>query len=109
MFARNLATSHVGNISCTSRMSARRISDKHGAIPQNPHFLQFERSDGDPRTWPTNTAQVIDREGHVNFMRPLGLDHPATIRWRIGVAQGLATALKLPGESRRSYLLEIWT
>lgn len=55
-------------------MSARRVSEKQFAIPPNAHFLDFERSDGDSSRWPSDTTQVIDSEGQVNFMKPIGLD-----------------------------------
>lgn len=79
-------------------MSARRVSDKPLALPANPHYIEFERSDGDSRTWPTNTEPVLDEEGSLNFMERLGPENPSTVRWRLQVAQGLAIALKLPGE-----------
>lgn len=80
-------------------MSARRISDKPVIVPENATFLEFERSDGDRRTWPTNTTPIVDSEGHVNFMQPVDLDSSSAIRWRIGAGQGAAVALERPGES----------
>ncbi|RDB20827.1 hypothetical protein Hypma_012012 [Hypsizygus marmoreus] len=87
-------------------MSARRISEKQISIPENAHFLDFERSDGDPKSWPTNTTRIVDEEGHVNFMQPLTINDPASVRWRIGVAQGIAAALKLP--EGPEYVLRDW-
>ena len=78
-------------------MSARRVSEKQFAIPPNAHFLDFERSDGDSFRWPLDTTPIIDGEGQVNFMKPIGIDETAAVKWRLGVAQGLAIALKLPG------------
>ena len=78
-------------------MSARRVSEKQVALPPNAHFLDFERSDGDSSRWPSDTTQIIDGEGQVNFMKPIGLDETSAVKWRLGVAQGLAIALKLPG------------
>lgn len=84
-------------------MSARRLSEKQLSIPQNTHFLDFERSDGDSGKWPTDTTEIVDSEGQVNFMMPLELDSVAAVRWRLGVAQGLSVALNLPGENLRSH------
>ena len=78
-------------------MSARRVSEKPFVIPSNAHFLDFERSDGDSSRWPSDITQIIDGEGQVNFMKPVGLDETPAVKWRLGVAQGLAIALKLPG------------
>jgi hypothetical protein len=85
-------------------MSSRRISDKGVALPDNPHFLEFERSDGDSRTWPSNTTQIVDGDGHVNFMQYVEIDALAAIKWRRGAGKGAATALELPGVSCESYL-----
>jgi hypothetical protein len=86
-------------------MSARRITDKGFTLPENPHFLEFERSDGDPRLWPTNTVRSIDGDGHVNFMQYVDIDAPAAIRWRVAAGQGAAIALELPGVSCELHFL----
>jgi hypothetical protein len=78
-------------------MSARRVSEKGVTIPQNAHFLDFTRSDGDSSRWPTDTTEVIDNEGQVNFMKPVGIDDGPSIRWRVGVGQGVAKGLNLAG------------
>jgi hypothetical protein len=80
-------------------MSSRRVSDKAMNLPDNPHFLQFERSDGDPRTWPQSTIRSIDGDGHVNFMQHVDIDASSAIRWRVTVGQGAAIALELPSAS----------
>lgn len=79
-------------------MSARRISDKPISVPENATFLDFERTDGDPRTWPTNTTPIVDDEGHVNFMQPVDIESSSAVRWRIGAGQGAAVALDRPSE-----------
>ncbi|KAJ7170508.1 hypothetical protein C8R43DRAFT_982000 [Mycena crocata] len=70
-------------------------SNKH-ALPDNPAFIDFTRSDGDSTLWPQNTTRVIDEEGCVNFMQPLGLDEPLSVKWRVGVGDAISVALKLP-------------
>ncbi|KAF9466099.1 hypothetical protein BDZ94DRAFT_1158717 [Collybia nuda] len=87
-------------------MSARRISDKPVSVPENATFLEFERSDGDRRTWPTNTTPIVDSEGHVNFMQPVDLESSSAIRWRIGAGQGAAVALERPAGP--NYVLKDW-
>ncbi|KAH7915297.1 hypothetical protein BJ138DRAFT_1170046 [Hygrophoropsis aurantiaca] len=86
-------------------MSARGISGAH-ALPANPSFIDFPRSDGDPSQWPTNTAKVVDGEGHVNFMRPVPLDESLSIKWRREVGNSLAQRMGLP--TGPSYLLRGW-
>jgi len=78
-------------------MSSRRISDRGLSIPGDSQFLEFERSDGDPRGWPSSTTRIIDSDGHVNFMQYEEIDAPAATRWRVAVGQGAAIALGLPG------------
>ena len=80
-------------------MSARRISEKGALLPENPHFLEFERTDGDPTFWPANTTRVVDADGHVNFMQHIDIDSPLSVKWRVAVAQGVALGLELPRES----------
>ncbi|KAG5723675.1 hypothetical protein E4T56_gene20246 [Termitomyces sp. T112] len=87
-------------------MSARKISEKAIEMPKNPHFLDFERSDGNSSRWPTNTTRVVDSSGEVNYMQPLTLEHPQTIKWRLGVAQAIAAATGMPASP--SYILREW-
>jgi hypothetical protein len=78
-------------------MSARRqYSDKH-ALPANPAWVEFERSDGNESLWPSNTTRIVDGEGHVNFMLPLDINEPMCIKWRTEVGAAVAVALRLLG------------
>jgi hypothetical protein len=78
-------------------MSSRGLSNKH-ALPSNPSFLEFEKSDGDSALWPHNTTKVVDAEGCVNFMQHVALDEPMSIKWRVGVGAAVSSILGLPGE-----------
>ncbi|OBZ73936.1 hypothetical protein A0H81_05869 [Grifola frondosa] len=62
----------------------------------NPTWLEFPRTDGDASILPTNTQKIVDHDGHVNFMRPVGLDESTSINWRVGVATQLAKRMNLP-------------
>ncbi|KAG2128579.1 hypothetical protein DEU56DRAFT_741948 [Suillus clintonianus] len=89
-------------------MSARSTHKGFGsshAIPPNPTFLDFPRSDGDPSKWPTNTSPHVDSEGHVNYMRQAALDEPLSIKWRVEVAASLATKLNM---AQGNYVLQGW-
>ncbi|KAG7093622.1 hypothetical protein E1B28_007286 [Marasmius oreades] len=83
----------------------RNISTKY-ELPPNPTFKEFERSDGNPSLWPANTQRVVDKDGQVNYMEYLPLDHPTAIHWRTGVAKALSKALNWPAGS--SYALGGW-
>ncbi|CDO69634.1 hypothetical protein BN946_scf184851.g22 [Trametes cinnabarina] len=74
---------------------ARRYAGAH-TIPENPTWLEFPRSDGDPSVLPRNTKQVVDSEGQVNFMRPVPLDESLAIGWRVSVGAALAVRMGLP-------------
>ncbi|KAG0709404.1 hypothetical protein DFH29DRAFT_229175 [Suillus ampliporus] len=89
-------------------MSARTTHKGFGssyAIPANPNFLDFPRSDGDPGKWPTNTTPTVDSEGHVNYMRVVALDESLSIKWRVEVGAALATKLNM---AQGNYVLQGW-
>src|SRR6266849_1102892 len=73
-------------------MTSRNIAGGH-VLPPNPEFLEFERTDGDVKQWPTNTKEVVDGDGHVNYMKPLGPDDSSNIHWRSQVAMKAAERL----------------
>ncbi|KAI0358030.1 hypothetical protein OH77DRAFT_1421305 [Trametes cingulata] len=74
---------------------SRRYAGAH-TLPDNPEWLEFPRSDGDPSVLPKNTKQVVDSEGQVNFMRPVPLDESLAIGWRVSVGAQLAVRMGLP-------------
>jgi hypothetical protein len=78
-------------------MAKRGVSSKAYALPPDPSWLEFERSDGDESTWPSKTARVVDHEGCVNFMDIVGLDDSHSARWRHSVGKEVAKLLGLPG------------
>jgi hypothetical protein len=84
-------------------MSNRGLSNKH-ALPANPSWIEFERTDGDQSLWPTNTTKNVDREGHVNYMRVSAIDESLSIKWRVEVGKALAIIMELPGKPRGPHL-----
>lgn len=84
-------------------MSNRALSHKH-ALPQNPIWIEFERTDGDQTQWPPNTTRIVDREGHVNYMRVASIDEPLSLKWRVEVGKALASLLNKPGRLQGSHL-----
>ena len=44
-------------------MSTIKSAPKGRALPPHPHYLVFERSDGDAAHWPKNTTRVVDDAG----------------------------------------------
>ena len=76
-------------------MSSRNVASGH-ALPANPVFLDFEKSDGDTKQWPTNTKEVVNAEGQVNYMKPLGLEESSNIHWRCQIAMKVAERLGRP-------------
>ncbi|KAJ6518874.1 hypothetical protein C8R45DRAFT_8229 [Mycena sanguinolenta] len=84
-------------------MSHRSHSSKH-ALPDNPTFIEFPRSDGDSSLFPTNTTRIVDGEGCVNYMQPVGLDEPLSVKWRVGVGDAISVAKQLP--NGKSYVLK---
>ncbi|KAJ7623176.1 hypothetical protein FB45DRAFT_924794 [Roridomyces roridus] len=84
----------------------RNHSNKH-ALPDNPVYLDFPRSDGDAALWPINTTRIVDEEGCVNFMHPVALDEPLAIKWRVGVGDALSS--QLSGlDKKRPHVLTGW-
>lgn len=103
---RSLLTVHKAHLiqqSYIGLMSSRAVSSKH-ILPTNPTWLEFERSDGDPANWPTNTTREVDHEGHVNYMRVNTLDEPLAIKWRVEVGKALAEHMGLQREPHLTYL-----
>ncbi|KAK0214792.1 hypothetical protein IW262DRAFT_1277891 [Armillaria fumosa] len=87
-------------------MSARRQhSDKH-TLPANPTYRTIEFSDGNPSLWPRNTTEIVDQDGHVNFMQPIDLDIPIAIRWRVALGAAVANAMNWPVGP--TYVLQDW-
>ncbi|KAF8239404.1 hypothetical protein L208DRAFT_1237893 [Tricholoma matsutake] len=87
-------------------MSSRRVSEKFFSLPESSHFLEFQRSDGDPRTWPSHTTRSIDSDGHVNFMQYVDIDASYAVRWRVAAGKAAAAALELP--TGPNYVLKSW-
>jgi hypothetical protein len=87
-------------------MSNRGLSNKH-ALPANPTWVEFERSDGDESNWPPNTTKVVDREGHVNYMRVAAIDEALSIKWRVEVGKALAGFMKLSGKPRAPHVTQV--
>jgi hypothetical protein len=76
-------------------MTSRSVAGGH-VLPPNPEFLEFERTDGDAKQWPTNTNEVVDGDGHVNYMKPFGPDDSSNVHWRCQVAMKVAERLGRP-------------
>lgn len=76
-------------------MASRSVAGGH-TLPPNPEFLDFERTDGDAKKWPTNTNPVVDTDGNVNYMKPLGPDDSSDIYWRCQIASKVAERLGKP-------------
>ncbi|EIW79400.1 hypothetical protein CONPUDRAFT_145439 [Coniophora puteana RWD-64-598 SS2] len=86
-------------------MSHRALGGQH-TLPPNPHYIDFPRSDGDDQLLPTNTARLIDSEGHVNFMRPVDPTESSSVKWRRDIAVAIATRLGMPDGP--AYILRNW-
>jgi hypothetical protein len=79
-------------------MSTRTVAGGH-TLPPNPEYLDFPRTDGDAKQWPTNTKEVVDAEGNVNYMKPLGTDDGSSVHWRSQIAMKVAERLGKPCKS----------
>ncbi|KAF7794256.1 hypothetical protein EIP86_005389 [Pleurotus ostreatoroseus] len=81
-------------------MSVRRsLGSRQHAIPADVIWLDFPRTDGDNSSWPKNQSEVVDSEGHVNFMRPMSVDENTGVLWRKVVGKFVAQKLGKPGSS----------
>lgn len=78
-------------------MASRRLGDAPISIPANATVIEFKRTDGHPRAWPTNTTRAVDGDGQVNYMRHLELDTPTPAKWRLQVARAIALDKGMPG------------
>jgi hypothetical protein len=66
-------------------------------MPDNPTWIKFSRSDGNPHFWPAQTEPVIDKAGEVDYVRIVPLDHGRSIKWRREIAMALAPMMGLQG------------
>ena len=85
--------SHSSSIS----MSVRQIGKGAAQIPSNAELLEFPRTDGRKKEWPSNTEKVVDSAGAVNYMSAQTIDNAPSPIWRKNAGQKVAAALKLPG------------
>ena len=76
---------------------SRRHAGGH-VIPDNPHWIEFPRSDGSTSHLPKNTTKIVDSEGQVNYMRPVGMEESLSNLWRVAVGSAMATRLGMPSE-----------
>ena len=76
-------------------MSARRISTKN-ALPPNPTWVEFPRTDGDSSKWPPNQTKIVESDGTVNWMRPVDIDESLCVKWRTEIGPRVAAVLGLP-------------
>ena len=78
-------------------MASRRLAETAPNVSSNLSVLEFKRTDGDSRTWPTNTTRIVDSSKQVNYMRYLDLDSPTSVKWRLNVARAIAMDKGMPG------------
>lgn len=66
-------------------------------LPSNVVYLEFPRTDGQRSRWPQNTTEMIDPQGHVNFMLPVpDLETSLNRKWRVEVGKKVAEMLRKP-------------
>lgn len=78
-------------------MSVRQIGKGAAHIPSDAELLEFPRTDGRKKEWPSNTEKVVDSAGAVNYMSAQTIDNAPSPIWRKNAGQKVAAALKLPG------------
>lgn len=77
----------------------RNLVGKVYEIPENPVYLEFSETDGSPARWPGNTVEIVDNEGHVNYMRPvIGTEESLNRKWYVEVGRRVAEMLGKPGK-----------
>ncbi|RDX48172.1 hypothetical protein OH76DRAFT_1405089 [Lentinus brumalis] len=74
---------------------SRRHPGNH-TIPDNPHWIEFPRTDGSTAHLPKNTTKIVDSEGQVNYMRPVAMDESLAIMWRVAVGTAMAARMNMP-------------
>lgn len=79
-------------------MAPRTISMADRKLPPNPEFLDWPRSDGDPRRWRTDTVLIEDQNHHINYHRIIEDQEGPSIHWREDIAAYVAQVLGLPGQ-----------
>ena len=75
----------------------RAFGNTKHTLPDNPTWIEFKRTDGDPNRWPTDTTLVV-RSGEVNYYRVVPDDESQAINWRKTIAKAVAMKMGMPGE-----------
>jgi hypothetical protein len=69
------------------------------AMPENPSWIDFNRSDGHSDHWPTNTEGKLDDIEYIDSWRLVPVDEPGrSIKWRKEIAMSVAESMKLPSK-----------
>jgi hypothetical protein len=76
---------------------------RQDTMPENPTWIEFNRSDGHSDHWPTTTKPKLDDDqvGYINYYRlvPVNDSEPGRgIKWRRSIATSLAQSMKLPSK-----------
>ncbi|KAG2011803.1 hypothetical protein CC2G_011877 [Coprinopsis cinerea AmutBmut pab1-1] len=70
------------------------------AIPDNPVWITFERSDCAVPNPPPNTVRIVDEDGCINWMKQLDLNDNHSIKWRVQVGHQIALDKGIPNPER---------
>ena len=62
----------------------------------NTGSIEIGATDANVTRWPKTTIPEPNKDGTVNFMRPVATEEEASIRWRTVIGQALAEKLRYP-------------
>lgn len=71
-------------------MPPRNVAPAPQKLPDDPLWIEITRSDGEQRTWPSNTTYIEDANGEINWMCHVPIDGDVAIRWRLAVGNAIA-------------------
>lgn len=61
-------------------------------------YLEFPRTDGSSTKWPLDKLDPTPVQNEVNFMRPIALNEPLSLKWRIQIGREVAKLLGHSGK-----------
>ncbi|KAJ3543210.1 hypothetical protein NMY22_g3221 [Coprinellus aureogranulatus] len=71
-------------------MAPRNVAPGAQKVPDDPIWIDITRSDGEQRTWPSNTTYIEDANGEINWMKHVPIDQDVALRWRLAVGNAIA-------------------
>ena len=69
------------------------IGSRAQAIPADAVYIEVDRTDASSTKWPEVTTEYVNKEGKLNWFRPVTLDENPAVLWRMTIGKWLAAQM----------------